>query len=215
MKRGKPLVRKTRLDSGSSPSARSSRPSGGSPIPQGQEGSSFGRGTAFTRTPVVDLPRTPAVTRTQQKGLASQTVAKPRPRATQKGLRRKPRRSPSSKKVTATEEETACRSVVAKRSGGFCETCGEPGALDKAHRVARSQGGEWRASNILDLCRRCHHDEHHAHPAQAYERSLGGGGWHLHSGANPLVEPVLLHKGSRYDWALLDDNGKWSWLPAA
>lgn len=120
---------------------------------------------------------------------------------------RKPRKPMSRKPPVMTPEERNCRAIVAARSGGFCERCGNPGQLEKAHRTARSQLGAWRASNVMDLCRKCHHDDNHAHPAQAYE-----GGWHLRSGFDPLTSKVLLWKGTRYDWALLDDDGNWHWL---
>jgi hypothetical protein len=54
--------------------------------------------------------------------------------------------------------EREARRIVRERSGGVCECCGEARAIDWSHRKARSQGGEWCASNGLDLCRQCHAD---------------------------------------------------------
>lgn len=126
-------------------------------------------------------------------------------------MKRKPirRTQMKSKPPEVTPEERQCRALVAERSQGLCECCGRSGALEKAHRVARSQGGKWDASNILDLCHKCHQEDHHANPAEAYE-----GGWHLRSTSDPRTSPVLLWKGGRYDWALLDDEGGWNWCDA-
>lgn len=108
-----------------------------------------------------------------------------------------------------TPEEIAGRALVAARSEGLCEKCGKASGLEKAHRIARSQSGTWAASNILDLCHDCHHDNHR-NPADAYE-----GGWHLRSGQNPLASRTLLWKEGRYDWAFLDDEGGWRWEDSA
>lgn len=57
--------------------------------------------------------------------------------------------------LEATMTEARCREIVSLRSKGLCEKCGNPGRLEKAHRVARSKGGQWMPSNILDPCHTC------------------------------------------------------------
>lgn len=104
-----------------------------------------------------------------------------------------------------TAQETWCRTAVADRSGGLCELCGGPGPLEKAHRVARSQGGAWDTSNVLDLCHRDHADNH-SQPARAYRH-----GWHLRSHQKSLTEPTFLTKNGENGWVLLDDDGGWEW----
>lgn len=116
-----------------------------------------------------------------------------------------PRKRPSRPSVTA--EERDCRKVVAERSEGLCEMCGAPGGLEKAHRIARSQGGRWDPSNVLDLCHGCHHGNHGA-PQVAYEH-----GWHLRGHVEDTAStPVLLRKGWSVGWALLDDDGGYEWV---
>lgn len=51
--------------------------------------------------------------------------------------------------------EAATRVVVKNRSMGWCERCGRIGQ-EMHHRKNRSQGGDWRASNITLLCLSCH-----------------------------------------------------------
>lgn len=116
-----------------------------------------------------------------------------------------PRKRPSRPPVTA--EERNCRKVVAERSEGMCEMCGSSGGLEKAHRIARSQGGQWDVSNVLDLCHGCHHGNHGA-PQNAYDH-----GWHLRGHvADTTATPVLLRKGWSVGWALLDDKGGYEWV---
>lgn len=119
---------------------------------------------------------------------------KPEPRT------RTPKRLRSAPKP-ATAQEVECRAVVTARSGGLCETCGAPGASDKAHRVARSQQGLWDPANILDLCRDCHAD-HHANPSQAYTL-----GWHLRSHQDPSSTPAWLWVKGDEGWFILDSDG--------
>lgn len=117
----------------------------------------------------------------------------------------KPRKRPSRPAVTA--EEKACRQVVSERSEGMCEKCGRPGPLEKAHRIARSQGGRWDASNVLDLCHDCHHGNH-GEPKVAYDH-----GWHLRGHVEDTTGArVLLRKGWSVGWALLDDQGGYEWV---
>lgn len=116
-----------------------------------------------------------------------------------------PRKRPS--RPTVTAEERSCRRVVADRSEGICEKCGRAGGLEKAHRIARSQGGRWDPSNVLDLCHDCHHG-HHAEPQIAYDH-----GWHLRGHtADTAATPALLRKGWRVGWALLDNEGGYEWV---
>lgn len=105
-----------------------------------------------------------------------------------------------------TLTEQRCRDLVADRSKGMCEKCGDSRGLEKAHRLARSQGGLWLPSNILDLCHSCHRGNH-ASPSTAYE-----GGWHLKMGQTPSTEPALVFKSGWRDWALLHDDGTWTWV---
>ena len=117
----------------------------------------------------------------------------------------KPRKRPSRPAVTAAEK--ACRRIVAERSEGICEKCGKPGPLEKAHRIARSQGGKWDASNVLDLCHDCHHGNH-GEPQIAYDH-----GWHLRGHVEDTTAvPALMRKGWSVGWALLDDEGGYEWV---
>lgn len=121
------------------------------------------------------------------------------------GKQSKPRKRPSRPAVTA--EEKSCRKIVAERSEGLCEKCGKGGGLEKAHRIARSQSGRWDPSNVLDLCHDCHHGNHGA-PQTAYDH-----GWHLrgHTEDTATVR-VLLRKGWRVGWAVLDNEGGYEWV---
>ena len=101
------------------------------------------------------------------------------------------------------QQERACRALVEQRSKGMCEKCASPQGLQKAHRLARSQGGEWDAANILDLCHACHRT-HHENPLDAYR-----GGWHLRRGQDPAETSVLLFKQGEYNPALLASDGTW------
>ena len=117
------------------------------------------------------------------------------------GLARVPlqtRRAPASRPKPARRDpgEVNARRVVTARSRGLCEACGAP-ATDWAHRIARSQGGPWAASNGVHLCRRCH-AACHAAPLQAIEVGLI-----LRSWQDPRTVPVKFRDGL---W-LLDDNG--------
>lgn len=132
----------------------------------------------------------------------SRTPAAPRRGGTAKLAAAPPRRKPRER----TPEEVRCREAVAARSEGLCEGCGHPTGLEKAHRVARSQGGAWQASNILDLCHTCHHVDGHANPTAAYAN-----GRHLRRGSDPTTEPVLLWKRGHLAPAYLDDHGGWRW----
>lgn len=104
---------------------------------------------------------------------------------------------PSRPKVTA--EERNARKVLAARSEGRCEGCQREPATDWAHRVARSQGGPWVASNGLHLGRGCH-GWAHANPVRAREL-----GWILRSTDNPRAVPAFL---AGRGFHLLADDGE-------
>jgi len=103
-------------------------------------------------------------------------------------------------KVTAAERNA--RKVVRARSGGICEICGHAAATNFGHRKNRSQGGQWSASNGLDLCGSgstgCHG---HAtvNPALARER-----GWAVLSTQDPAEVPVFL---AGHGWVFLLEDG--------
>lgn len=106
-----------------------------------------------------------------------------------------------------TADEKKCRQIVSERSDDQCEMCGNPGPLEKAHRIARSQGGRWDPSNVLDLCHFCHHGNH-AEPQVAYDH-----GWHLRGFTEDTTTVrVLIRKGWSVGWALLDDAGGYEWV---
>lgn len=96
--------------------------------------------------------------------------------------------------------EARARRLVAERSGGVCERCGRARAGEWHHRVNRSQGGRWTASNGLHLCGTCH-GWVTAHPEAA---AAPGCGWALRSWQDPLAVPVRLHL---WGLVLLDDCG--------
>lgn len=98
-------------------------------------------------------------------------------------------------------QETECRALVSRRSGGICEICGSYPAADKAHRLARSQGGQWDAANILDACRTCH-AANHANPDRAYAHH-----WHLCRGEGPTTTPTWLCRAGTHCWVLLSNDG--------
>lgn len=94
--------------------------------------------------------------------------------------------------------ETTCRRVVWERSQGLCERCGQRGA-EMHHRVNRSAGGKWSASNIVRLCTPCH--------GEITEDPIGAepDGWHVPGWVDPASVPVLLHMYAAM--MLLDDDG--------
>lgn len=114
------------------------------------------------------------------------------------------------KRAKRSPEENQARALVAARSNGTCEGCGWAPASEWAHRVARSRGGLWAASNGLHLCSSgdprspwggglgCH-EWSHKNPVEA--RSVG---WILRRGQDSTAIPVLLPV---IGWALLADDG--------
>lgn len=94
--------------------------------------------------------------------------------------------------------ERKARQDVAARSRGLCEVCPElHQGSDWHHRVRKSQGGPWSASNGLWLCRRVH-DWVTGNPHGARVK-----GWGLESHEDPATEPVLY----RGEWVVLGDDG--------
>ena len=93
--------------------------------------------------------------------------------------------------------EVWARQVVRARSGGVCELgmCGGSPAWEWSHRVRRSQGGRWEATNGLDAC----HDCHALITTHPWECDAEGRGWAIRSTADPARTPV---------WR----RGEWVWL---
>jgi hypothetical protein len=91
---------------------------------------------------------------------------------------RKPRRS---------KQEEQGRRLVGARAGLSCEGCGLQPWSEWSHRIARSRGGTWRASNGLALCASCHHDICHGEPEIA--RALG---WVVRTGRDTSTVPASL-----------------------
>lgn len=104
------------------------------------------------------------------------------------------------KRPKRTAEEAEARRLVRERSGGTCEGCGQRPAVEWSHRVARSQGGLWLASNGLHLCSPggCHDAAHHR---PEWARGLG---WMVRRGGIPAFVPARL---AGHGWVLLDDSG--------
>lgn len=78
------------------------------------------------------------------------------------------------------------RKVVAKRSGGVCEGCGNAPATEFHHRRFKSRGGKDTVPNCLHLCgwgnhTGCHGLAHSASPPP---------GWAVHSWESPELVPV-------------------------
>jgi hypothetical protein len=118
-----------------------------------------------------------------------------------------PRQEPRKAKAVTPEERRAKR-IVKARSGGFCEMgCGMP-AVDWSHRRSVAQGGQWRPSNGLHACRRCHAACEVTAPLLA---DLGG--WRIvHRDPDPATAPVYLQarKGMPAGWYFLNDDGGWT-----
>lgn len=95
-------------------------------------------------------------------------------------------------------EEKEARKLVSDRSGGICEICSANRATDWHHRKNRSQGGKWRASNGLDLCRPCHR------MVTATEANFYVLGWLVKSWQDEAEVPVST---AAFGPVLLDDEG--------
>jgi hypothetical protein len=99
--------------------------------------------------------------------------------------------------VTWTEDRG--RAELYARTGRVDEVTGGR-ATEASHRLARSQGGTWSPSNLLDLSNATH-AWLHANPRLAV-----AGGWHLRSGADPEQCPVWLSLPWP-GWWLIQDGG--------
>lgn len=81
------------------------------------------------------------------------------------------------------------KAVVEERSQGACERLLHPVCTGRAkemhHRQMRSQGGEHSVVNLLHLCRECHREYVHLHPADSYSH-----GWLVKSHGDPAEVPV-------------------------
>lgn len=124
-----------------------------------------------------------------------------------------PIRKPGRPKNHSRMAENSARLLVRQRSGGICEVCGAAKATNFQHRKNRSQGGEWSASNGLDVCGMgnlsgCHGFIHQNPEAAAAH------GWTVRSGMDPAEVPVTvtLRPETPFSAAvtvqlLLDDEG--------
>lgn len=116
---------------------------------------------------------------------------------------KKPRPRGRGSEVKGSQHQA--RRLVRERSGGRCEIALRGVCLGRVHsfhhRVNRSQGGGWSASNGLDLCGTgttgCH-GHVTEHPMDAKRNGWAVPGW-----ATPAGVP-LLYRG---EWVLLDDDG--------
>lgn len=95
------------------------------------------------------------------------------------------------------------RDLVYGRSDGRCEAW-IPGvcigmAREWHHRLNRSQGGRWDASNGLHLCKPCH-----AYVTDKARDEAKAKGWAVAPGITSPIEVPVLRRGV---WVLLDDEG--------
>lgn len=107
------------------------------------------------------------------------------------------------RKPGQSAEEKHGRDVVYPRAGGWCEiqlagVCAGR-AAQWHHRLNRSQGGTWAASNGLHVCVPCHAYVTDGERAEAKEK-----GWAVAPGITPPAEVPVLRRGV---WVLLDDEG--------
>lgn len=95
------------------------------------------------------------------------------------------------------------RDVVYPRSGGWCEiqlagVCAGR-ACQWHHRLNRSQGGTWAASNGLHVCVPCH-----VYVTDGARAEAKAKGWAVAPGITPPAAVPVLRRGQ---WVLLDDEG--------
>src|ERR1700750_2937468 len=87
--------------------------------------------------------------------------------------------------------------LVRARCNHQCEGCGQYGAVQVHHRLARGMGGVNRAAaeqandvrNLLALCPPCHEKTELADTWRECERR----GWRLRHGQDPFTTPALIH----------------------
>jgi hypothetical protein len=104
-----------------------------------------------------------------------------------------PAEPPRKRKPPKLTGEAAAKRLVTRRSGGLCEVrvnglCARWGR-DFSHRVARSQGGMWTASDGLHACRFCHSAVTDTHGNRAL---YVANGWILDRRHDPDGRLVLL-----------------------
>jgi 5-methylcytosine-specific restriction endonuclease McrA len=109
-----------------------------------------------------------------------------------------------------------CRPIVYARAGlgdpqmARCEKCGSSGPLSMDHLKNRSQGGDWRPSNIVVLCGSgttgCHGWKT-GNPDAAWRA-----GWRLLRDEEPGTRPIELHSWAHWP-VLLDDDGNVTPVP--
>jgi hypothetical protein len=111
-----------------------------------------------------------------------------------------PKRQPRTKRPKNPGEANT-RKLLAARSGGWCERCGIAPAQSVHHRLKRSQGGPWSASNCVHVCgdgvRFCHGF------AELNPDAAGDEGLHLRPWMSP-ADSRFLYRGR---WVLLNDDG--------
>lgn len=110
--------------------------------------------------------------------------------------------------------EHKARELVYARSGGWCEIA-LPGCTRTAtewhHRLNRSHGGRWEASNGLHLCSRCHLAVTNT---DGNRQECEDNGWVVsdRSGRAPITVPV---RHAVHGLVLLDNSGTYSTARAA
>lgn len=105
-----------------------------------------------------------------------------------------------------TGPDAATEALVAERSGGMCEICGQEPATEHHHRVPRGMGGTDDprvnlASSLLHVGRPCHEyaEQHRAEALIA--------GWLVSRYSDPAATAVLIERGSR--WTYLSTDGRY------
>jgi hypothetical protein len=106
-------------------------------------------------------------------------------------------------------DETAARRLVERRDGSRCLRCGRYyDGLNFDHRVNRSQGGRWSASNGQMLCGSgttgCH-GWVTSHPELAI-----ADGWAAPSYAVTTEWPARRWVNDELRWVTYDDDGHWA-----
>jgi 5-methylcytosine-specific restriction endonuclease McrA len=102
-------------------------------------------------------------------------------------------------------DERRARDLVYERSGSICEVCSAARAQHWHHRLDRSLGGKWQASNGIHACPPCH--LHVTSPYGERREVCRRNGWVLETHETPALVPVLIRHGYIFDWYLLDDEG--------